>query len=216
MRKSDDSGVTLKVIAFTQRIVTDPVTGERRDCLDQKWGDFATEIGALAVGLQNQAPQTAAYLLEALSPSLVVLTGGNSPVGFNDNATAERDAFEHALIEVCSKNHVPLLGICRGMQIINIHFGGTLCPINQHIATRHKVYTSSKETRNVNSYHAWGISVSDLAPSLLSEAVDADGYIEAFRHNSSRIAGIMWHPEREVPFVRADIDWMKGWLHCAP
>ena len=206
----------MKVIAFTQRVSIDTAHGERRDCLDQRWADLATSLGALAIALPNQPPELAAPIIEKLSPALVILTGGNSPIGFGDNTTPERDAFEHALIDACLERDLPVLGICRGMQIINIHFGGTLQPASHHIATRHQIVMGPTEIRNVNSYHRLGIGDKDLAQSLRSEAVDKQGFVEACRHKSFQVTGIMWHPEREDPFDVADINSIKELLSSAP
>jgi gamma-glutamyl-gamma-aminobutyrate hydrolase PuuD len=206
----------VKVIAFTQRVSVDTAHGERRDCLDQRWADLATSLGALAIALPNQLPELAECIIEKLSPALVILTGGNSPVGFGDDATPERDAFEHALIDACLVRGLPVLGICRGMQIINIHFGGTLQPVSHHIATRHQIVMGVTKIRNVNSYHKLGIGDKDLAQGLRIEAVDKQGFVEAYRHKSLQVAGIMWHPEREDPFDVVDINLIKRWLLCAP
>jgi len=199
------------VVAFTQRVTIDPANGERRDCLDQRWGELSAALGFLAVGLPNLNPSSVPSLIDSVRPALVVLTGGNSPVGF-DGATPERDIFEHALVEAALERNLPVLGICRGFQILNLHFGGTLRAVEGHVATTHMIYDDRGRIRRVNSYHQLAVGATDLASGLLAEWRDAKGYIESFRHESRLVKAIMWHPEREASFVQDDLDWIKEWL----
>ena len=64
----------------------------------------------------------------------------------------------------------------------------------------------------VNSYHSWGIDANGLAKDLDIIAVDNDGNIEAFEHKKKKLLGIMWHPEREIPFNKLDIQLIKRFL----
>ena len=99
----------------------------------------------------------------------------------------------------------PILGICRGLQALNVHFGGTL---HQEIDFGHELnskddpfkpvhhvynYGNKAKMFKVNSRHHQGIKHlgHDLSPLL----VHSDGLIEAVKHNSLPILGVQWHPE---------------------
>jgi len=203
----------MKKLGITQRVEVRRQVNERRDCLDQKWYELAKSWGFSPIPLPNLRVGEGAVhrYLESLSLDAIILSGGNSLEALAPMAhdrAPERDAFEIAVINFCISRERPLLGVCRGMQIINHHFGGQLTPVTEHVGTRHQLLVDPEHasviTRDVNSFHNWGIAPNQLGDTLQSIATDEQGYIEAFRHQRHRIAGIMWHPERETPFRPKD------------
>ena len=108
------------------------------------------------------------------------------------------------------------MGVCRGLQMINHYFGGSLSPIEGHVATRHyiefKGHLENHSSREVNSFHDWGVFKPNLAKDLEVLATHSDGSIEALTHPQEKIAGIMWHPEREKTLSSADLGLLKGLL----
>ena len=114
-----------------------------------------------------------------------------------------------------------MFGICRGLQVIDVFFGGTLF---QHLATAyvhentiHTIITSEDgwlrpllgETVPVNSYHHQAIRT--LGAGLRVTAVsDADGVIEAVEHDSLPVRAVQWHPERMVDGLCRDTDAEMG------
>ena len=208
----------MKRIGITQRVEVS-VHGERRDCLDQRWQDIAAHLGCLLVPLSNVAPWSTDELVDTFQLQAVILSGGNDPVPMNPtvrNPAPERDAFETSLLEVCSRRELPVVGICRGMQFINLHFGGLCSPITGHVAVEHALVAEptypGRLPQSVNSYHNFGIDQSDLGSGLIALAFDTHGHVEAFKHERSRIAAIMWHPERESPLRLPDIDLLRSFL----
>ena len=206
----------MKRLGITQRVEFIPSYHERRDCLDQRWASFSFELGFMPIPLPNLPPEKVLALLTTLSLDGILLSGGNSIATFNADATTsapERDAFEYKLIEEARKMAIPLVGICRGMQMINLSFGGNISPIKHHVACRHILDTdqtySAPIPEEVNSYHDWGIAANELAAPLSPIATDQQGYIEGFVHKSEAILGIMWHPERENPFNLIDMNLLK-------
>ncbi len=198
----------MRRIGLTQRVDVIPGRGERRDGLDQRWQPLFAELGALVVPLPNGAP-SAQVLLEELALDGVVLTGGNDVAGAPQaaNVAPERDQLEQDLITQCLTRDLPILGICRGMQMLNVALGGYLERTTAHVAVEHPI--SVADTRHwpdrwqVNSYHDVCIPMAGLAPSLRCLARAENGDVEAFAHTEAMCHGIMWHPERETP-VRAE------------
>lgn len=111
------------------------------------------------------------------------------------------DELDFAYIDAFHKEGKPILGICRGHQIINVFFGGTLYQdMPKHWAVRHDVNIPKDsyirkiydvDVLNVNSYHHQ--AVKDIAPGFIVEAKSTDGYVEAMRYKN--IYTVQWHPE---------------------
>lgn len=121
----------------------------------------------------------------------------------------ERDAFELALVDAAYGNDLPLLGICRGIQVLNVHGGGSL---HQHVAphavydqsptitvhpvsitadsTLHGLYGSSYD---VNSLHHQTLDT--VAPGFRVVATDDEGTIEAIEGIDRPVVAVQWHPE---------------------
>lgn len=161
----------------------------------------------------------------------VLLTGGedvhprfyNKPEYYNycyaDDVSEARDEFELKVLQDTEANHIPLLGICRGLQIANVFFGGTLIP---DIPTWGK-FNHSKLPDDSDRYHkisvdpsSWLYSVIDrqegtvnsnhhqsadiIGDGLIVSAISPDGVVEALERKSpdgkSFLCLVQWHPER--------------------
>lgn len=208
----------MKLIGITQRVDNIEHYSERRDCLDQKWSDFVYELGYIAIPLPNVSTNIALMLLDDLHLDAILLSGGNSICEFNPlakDAAPERDEFERTLIEYALNKELPIIGVCRGMQMLNVFMGGTISPIAGHVATTHLIHSADNKQqfdRTVNSYHAWGIKAEELAINLNALAFDDNGYIESFKSTTSKVLGLMWHPEREQEFNQFDIQLLGTFL----
>lgn len=195
----------MTLVAITQRVGIDPNHGERRDMLDQRWAAFLATCGLTPLPVPN-APDVALALVTAAAPRGLLLTGGNDLAHLGGDAP-ERDATEHRLFAWAQGAHLPILGICRGAQILIDAFGGTLERIDGHVATWHDIVLDG-QPRRVNSFHGFGTR---RVPSpLLAEATAADGVIEALRHHEAPIHGRLWHPERMTPFDPLDIAFFRS------
>ena len=200
-------------IGLTQRVITIPGVQERRDSLDQRWTSLVTGLGFVPVPLPNMLSDIDAYL-EELRLDGVILTGGDDVLEYaaENSATPERDTLEHALIDYCLSHDLPLLGVCRGLEALVNHFGGKLRPVNDHVAVRHAIaiddsfVTGVSRPVDVNSFHNFGLTEDDLPGVLRPTAWADDSTVEAAIFNGRRIAGIMWHPEREESLV----DWDRA------
>ena len=192
------------LLGLTQRVVIDPRHGERRDALDQRWAQFLAAMGMAAIALPNN-PELATRLVEHSGVAGIVLTGGDDLVEYGGRAP-ERDATERALLQWAQSCKTPLLGICRGMQAIQHVHGIRLQRGEGHVGRSHEIAIDGR-TRSVNSYH--NLMAMDSVPELPVWATAKDGAIEAIRHRSERVAGIMWHPERNTPFDPLDIEFFR-------
>ncbi len=150
---------------------------------------------------------------------------GKQLTGMDTSVDQQRDEREWELLRVFCARRKPVLGICRGIQVIDVFFGGTLF---QHLATAHvhentihTVVTAQDgwlrpllgESFPVNSYHHQAIRT--LGAGLHVTAVsDADGVIEAVEHERLPVWAVQWHPERMVHGLCRDTDAEMKALFC--
>jgi putative glutamine amidotransferase len=177
-------------------------------------------MGAVPIPLPLTAGEDNKDILEIQTLDGLIFSGGNSLTQFENKSlkskklSETRDQFEFKLLKIAIKVQCPILGVCRGMQLINTYFNGSGTKVNGHISTRHAIFETTNQKiklnhDDVNSFHNDAIPFDGLGSDLLPLAKDADGNIEALYHNRYKILGIMWHPEREKPVKKADLDLMQ-------
>lgn len=200
----------MKRIAVTQR--TDMVGNERRESLDTQWTELLAAAGLQAFPAPSRTRDAAAWI-DAVGPEGLLLTGGNDLAFLPGakNADVLRDDWERTLIEWASKHGVPVLGVCRGAQMLAHHHGSTLQPVNNHVVSQHPIQWVGPHpmdaAMHVNSYHGWAVET--LGQSLQPLAHASDGTVEAFQHRILPHLGMMWHPERNTPFHEHEIQFLK-------
>jgi len=207
----------MKRIALTQRVEQVPGYGEKRDCLDQQWARLLISLGYCPVPLANLVDDVALYVA-TLQLDGVILTGGNDLCDSEggSNLAPERDRFEHLLLEVCAERRLPVLGVCRGLQLMNVHYGGSVTPVHNHVNRRHQVSLAQgfldggSRSIHVNSFHQFGVCDSGRSSQLKATAWAEDGTIEAMVHKSLPQLAVMWHPEREKSCARRDTLMIQG------
>ncbi|MGY4927576.1 gamma-glutamyl-gamma-aminobutyrate hydrolase family protein [Streptomyces sp. 900105755] len=172
--------------------------------------------GGLAAMLPPDAPEHAAATVARLD-GLVIAGGpdvepvryGAEPDPRTGRPAPVRDAWELALIDAALAAGVPLLGICRGMQLLNVALGGTLVQhIDGHaevpgVFGRHPVkpvpgtlYAGTvPEEASVPTFHHQ--AVDRLGAGLVASAYAADGTVEAVELPAGHgwVLGVQWHPE---------------------
>jgi putative glutamine amidotransferase len=124
-----------------------------------------------------------------------------------------RDAYELAVLEIAEKRGVPVMGICRGAQLINVHRGGTLVSdlsmLRVHTSNKgtllpRKIVSISPQSRLagligsdttcVNSLHHQ--AVERPGDALVVSAVDRDNIVQAIESTAGPwCVGVQWHPE---------------------
>ena len=171
--------------------------------------------GGLAAMLPPDDPSAAAQTVARLD-ALVVAGGADvEPVRYGaepDPRTGpparKRDGWELALIDAALAAGIPLLGICRGMQLLNVALGGTLVQhLDGHteavgVIGRHPVapvpgtrYAALvPEPASVPTYHHQCVDI--LGKNLIASAHAGDGTVEAIELPSPAwVLGVQWHPE---------------------
>lgn len=222
-------GVTGRRFQLSLLHSADPRYGDR--CVDTALADFATRIaaaGGLPVQLSFDAEAEAAC--DWLSG--VVISGGQdvhpacwggdtSVVGDLDPRAnpsvhdVDRDAYEIALVRAALERGIPVLGVCRGLQVLNVALGGTLIPdlpagTVSHLssetapsdgATDHVVAFADGslawdlfgEQMTTNSWHHQ--AVDSCGSGLVVTGRTSDGVVEAVELPGSPVLGVQWHPE---------------------
>ena len=203
------------------------VDGRERVTLNTAYVRALDRAGLVPLALPTMlAPERAASALQISGVRGLVLTGGEdveparygrTPHSKLEDTDPARDAAELALIAVARERRLPILAICRGIQILNVALGGTLYqdlgserpgPIT-HTGndSRHAVRvepgsllerTLGTRSATVNSRHHQAIR--DLAPGLRAVAWAEDGLIEAAELSDtgggeSWTLAVQWHPE---------------------
>ncbi|WP_291951232.1 gamma-glutamyl-CDP-amidate hydrolase [Campylobacter sp.] len=196
----------MKFIAISQRLIANESYYEERECLALDWGKFFKE------NLQGFLPIPLSYELEFEKyqslVSAVILSGGNDLYLLNKNdLSKKRDNYEKDIIKICIRENIPLLGICRGAQMIASFFDSTFIMSKNHIK-EHKIYLDDKKIC-VNSFH--NFCINKLGDDLESLAFAEDKTIEAFKHKQFKIYATMWHIEREKGLSERSIfyNWLK-------
>jgi N5-(cytidine 5'-diphosphoramidyl)-L-glutamine hydrolase len=210
----------MKRIAVTQRVYENSSFAERRDALDQKWVKFLMSVDLLPVLLPNQL-DCAQKLIKENQIDGVLLTGGNSLVRYGGDAP-ERDKLESFLLEWAMGENIPLLGVCRGMQVIQEYFGNDLEAVSNHVDKRHALRVEEgcrmsyvvKSLPDVNAYHDFGAR--KVSGELISVATSLDGVVMAVEHHEQPVFGVMWHSEREDPFREEEKDLFREIFFANP
>ena len=203
-----------RTIGITLR--NSPANGydEDRDALARDWFTLFVTLGWHTnwILLPNLGTNTASYAIDR-GVNALILSGGDD-LG-NDLL---RDSSEFALLETASAFSWPVLGVCRGMQMIQCFAGGQVEPLdpNVHVANLHPILIGNKRLPwapevtelNVNSFHQKGVK---SPASALEPLAWASECCEAFCHRQLPWVGVMWHPERDAELMaenRALFKWL--------
>lgn len=143
---------------------------------------------------------------------------GENPIREVEMFCPQRDAFEIALFTAAVEQNLPVLGICRGLQVMNAALGGTLyqdifvqrenslghLPVKMPVDCLYHTISIEKDSAlyrifeteelRVNSYHHQ--AVKDVAEPFRATAFSTDDVIEAIEHRDKDfVMGVQWHPE---------------------
>ena len=199
--------------------------------LPAQYVEAVTRSGGLAMLLppQEVTPAEAAQIVSRLDGLLVTGGADVNPRRYGQDAHPEtqspediRDNFEDALLAAALDNDVPVLGVCRGAQMLNVHLGGTL---HQHLpdVVHHDRYRvgdgvfhpeemtiteGSELYRLLGSDTAFGHvyhhqAIDQVAPGLTVTARGFDGTIQGIeRVGTPWCIAVQWHPEENLEDLR--------------
>lgn len=203
-----------KKIIITQRIDKIAPNNEIRDNLDTLWTTFFNHFNndkqtILLYPLPNYIVDLNAWV-NTIGADGILLSGGNT---ISDEIAIQRNNIELQLLDYAAQNNIPVLGVCRGMQMLAYWQKIPLVETQQnHISVKHNILLnpifsySQKFTENVNSYHKFMIqqNAENLQIFDIIATSENDNCIEMIKHKNKNIFGIMWHPEREENLKKFD------------
>ena len=181
---------------------------ELRNSLAVDWITYYKKLEFIPILIPHGISDIGGYI-NRLKLDGVILSGGNNvnpKLYESDNKINSvydmRDLNEFEIIRYCINNNLPLIGMCRGMYMVNVFFKGRISHnIKNHVNMEHDIlinrfndYFGDKKV--VNSFHQHAIKPDDLAPDMKCFATSKDGCVEGIYNIEKLIFGIQWHPER--------------------
>lgn len=215
-------GISTNILTITDK----PFVGHERIYVNQGYVESVTRAGGIPLLLPIVKDL---QLFSQILPMIdgLLLTGGQDvhPLHYNEEphpklgrTVEDRDKLEFSILSQMQEQKKPILGVCRGMQLINVAFGGTLyqdipdqIPLSTLKHAQEEAPQSATHKINIvkgsfletligdttfscNSLHHQ--AVKDLASGFIVNAKADDGVIEAIVHTGpSWIVGVQWHPE---------------------
>ncbi|ALO03741.1 gamma-glutamyl-gamma-aminobutyrate hydrolase family protein [Lactiplantibacillus paraplantarum] len=211
--------------------ITADVFLEATGVINQKSMDFVPRPAVNAVLAGGGVPVSLPYIPEENINTLldhldgVIFTGGPDldpsfmhcdPIPELGVTNRNRDVFEIALVHAAVAKHIPILGICRGAQIINVALGGTVyqdlkSQFPQNIIKHHQLAPGNQPTHFVSVKHDSQLfkavgddvfvnsrhhqAIKDVPQKLRIVACASDGVIEAIENADTSVQAVQWHPE---------------------
>jgi len=202
-------------MAYDERDVLD--NGVANDHIRAEYGEAVKAAGGVPIYLD---PSTDAKIATQLCDGVIISGGLDVPPDFYGEArenefplsARRRVNWERELIRSCDEWSVPILGICYGMQLLNVHYGGTLYQDvhhdfktsiihsskgtrDQHVVTFSGDMLGFKEGDSTPSASRHHQAVKELAAGFSALARTEDGVVEAMAGNGH--FGVQWHPESD-------------------
>ena len=191
----------MKKIGISLRVEIIEKYNERRDSISHDWINFLQTNDCVPILIPNNIDNLENYISD-LNLDGIILSGGDNLGDF-----PERDETENIILKFGIKNSIPILGVCRGMQIINHFFDGKISKnaSSSHVGKSHNVEILNSDLIKkfdnskipVNSFHNNLIKREDIGNELeIFALAETDNSIEGYFHKNYPIMGVMWHPER--------------------
>ena len=169
---------------------------ENRDSISSDWSNFIMKFfpGSTFIFIPNIEEDVINYIINE-NINVVIFTGGDDIGQF-----PLRDKTENILIDYTVRKNIPIIAICRGLQLIHNYFDGETVlgsPDFQkiHKSARHFIETQGM-IKDVNSFHSNVLDEKSISDKFeIFARCQADRTIEGIRNEN--ILAMMWHPERD-------------------
>lgn len=224
--------MTLPALSFFALTLWNMIIGisvnyaEEKSCLADAYVSAAVKAGATPVLIPLTGDKAVLENILSLIDGLVLSGGGDiHPSFFGEELhpavtdyNLDRDRYDLALVRSAAERQMPIMGICRGHQVINVAFGGTLIQDIPSQVPDSKIVHSQPEDRDVathsvkinpesmlyrivgqtglpvNSFHHQAVKT--VAPGFRAVAFSEDGTVEAIESTEGKtVFGLQWHPE---------------------
>lgn len=217
------------LIGMSMRITENPSYVEYRDSISHDWVNYLNKHDISPILIPNNLKNIKEFL-NSVDVSGIIISGGDSiiqnPTNPNETIYHQRDVTEWDILKIGIKKKLPILGTCRGFQMINTFFGGNIA---QNISTSYKHIVAHEHQIDiienpitegfldpkpyVNSYHDDGVRIQDLSDELIPFATWNNQMIEGLYHPSLPIVGVQWHPERSPNSKDLDETILRYWIN---
>ena len=203
-RATGDLNIMYK-FGISMRVTNSNDYNESRDSISIDWSNYMISSfpSSQFLFIPNIQKNVRDYI-QSYEINTIILTGGDDL-----NSQSRRDKTELILIEYALQNKIPIIAVCRGLQLVHKYFGGLLVKgdkkfIQEHKVKKHTVYLDDGSSRKVNSYHSNYIKEQTISSKFeIFARCKTDNTVEGLK--SERILAMMWHPEREKKIE----DWNK-------
>lgn len=237
--------MTKPIIGISGSVIIDDggiFPGYRRSYVNEDYVDSVVQNGGVPYIIPfNEDDEVIKLQLENVQG--LILSGGHDvdphlygeePLQKIGKTWPARDHFDMRLLKLAEEKGIPVLGICRGAQIINVAHGGSLyqdLSYRKELTLKHsqnhtpslpthgmKVVEGSKLAEVLgktefltNSFHHQLIK--DVAPDLLATAVASDGVVEGLETKDGNVLAVQWHPEmlhrnKDIAFMNNLFKWV--------
>ena len=192
-----------KIFGISLRVELIEKYNEKRDTISQEWTIFLQKLAITPILIPNTLDDVKSYISD-VGIDGIILSGGD-----NIGQFPERDETEKQILDYAIRKKFPVLGVCRGMQIINEYFGGNVVANDNdnHVGKPHEIHIMDQrfsrlleyENIKVNSFHNNIITKNNIGNKLQIFALSLhDNTVEGYYHSDLPIIGVMWHPERDM------------------
>ena len=195
-------------IGITQRELKLSNQKETYDSLDQNWFELANKCDIDLVLIPNRIINISDFIKKNKIKGFIFSGGGpiTKNLGLNkkknNNTNAFRDITETKIFKICKERKIPILGVCRGMQSLNILFKGGITKIPgfvnkiNYLKSFKSIYKNKyKVEKSIMSFHDYSITKNLLSKNLIPIYYSGRS-IQMLKSKNEKILGIMWHPER--------------------
>ena len=186
----------MKNILITQTVLYSKKRGYNFS-LSKDWYDYSNKIGFNLIPWDYKIIPS---LLRKKKIHGIILSGGNDL--FNNHKNKEnkyRDMMEKKLIKYYLVKNIPILGTCRGFQLISSYLKSITKKCKNHVRKSHNLILAKSKfidfkILTVNSFHDFGVY--DLSNNFDIISLHKDQSIEIAEHKSKKLLCLMFHPER--------------------